>query len=422
MSRKPRAAVFSPVNPVASGISDYCEEFLRLLQTHMDFSLYLDAYQPESEFVKANLQFFNAEEFPRHQQQNPYDHVFYHIGNSPYHNYIYPYLYQYPGIMVLHDAWLLGTRLHKAVENWEGDEFRAELKAAYGEKGDTIAEIILSGLHNQTFLRHFPMHELQVRASLLTVVHDSWLAEDIMVKNPGSTVMRVPHRGPQLPLDSDAGARVRQSLNLSPDTFLLGSFGFVGPEKRIDPLLKAFSWMHQRQPDSRCLIVGKAGDNIDLDEIIHRYELQGKVIITGRLPEKEYFEHICACDIISALRWPTHRESSAAINSALYYGKAVVSTDLAHLRDYPEDTLVRISPADEEKQLRGKLLELAMSPPLVQRIGAAGRKHLERQHSAAAVAHAWLAVIERSAILQKEGKIPDKSPLPQHLKVEMPFG
>lgn len=416
MKNKARVAVFSPVNPVKSGISDYCEEFLNILHRHLDFSLYLDDYQPEADFIKTNIPFFDSCQFEEHQHQNPYDHIIWHIGNSPCHNYIYPFLYKYPGIMVLHDSWLLGTRLHKAVENWEGDQFRAEMKMVYGEKGESAAEIILCGLHNQTFLRHFPLHELQVRSSLVTVVHDSWLAENIMKENPGSTAMRVPHRGPLPQIEGGAGSRVRAKLNISQETFLLGSFGFIGPEKRIAQLLKAFKWMNSRYPDSRFLLVGKAGEDIDIPALINEFNLADQVILAGRLPEKEYFEYMNACNLVSALRWPTHRESSAAINSALFYGIPVITSDLVHLSDYPEETLFRIPLCGEEKILRETLLRLAQVPQEAVRRGEAGKKHLEKNHSEEMVKDAWFKILETAADKMRKGMAPDRKFLPQHLQ------
>jgi hypothetical protein len=54
----------------------------------------------------------------------------------PLDSYMLSFLFKYPGLLVLHDACLMETRLAKAVENWEGDEFRAEMAAAHSAGTD----------------------------------------------------------------------------------------------------------------------------------------------------------------------------------------------------------------------------------------------------------------------------------------------
>lgn len=411
---KSRIAVFSPVSPVPSGISDYCGEFLRLLADDVDFHLFVDDYDAELGELANHVEVSKAARFDEINAESPFDLSVYHIGNSPYHEYIYPYLYKHPGMMVLHDAWLMGTRLNKAMENWEGDQFRAELEAIYGEKGDAIAEIILSGLHNGTFLRHVPMIELQVRASLMTVVHNPWLAGTIAADNPGAVVRAIPHRMP-VPLAKTSDVeRVRAQYGLPPKSFIIGNFGVLAPAKGILSLLRAFKWVKKRIPEAALMLVGGIGTDLPLESMLKEQELDEEVIVTGRVPDDDFYALMNACDAVTVLRWPTNRESSAIIINAMHYRLPIVSSDLAHYSNYPEDTMLRVSTVNEEESLRRGLLKLAQCPPLRKRIGDTARKFITTEHSEAAVKEKWLELFEEGVSLFKKGSHV-RPQLPKHL-------
>lgn len=413
---KARIAVFSPVRPVSSGVSDYCEESLALMADEVDLHLYLDGYAPEHERLHEITTVHQVNTFEKDHSAQPFDLIIYHIGNAPCHDYIYPFLYKYPGMLVLHDAWLMGTALNKALRAWGGDQFRAEMAAAYGEKGESAAEIILSGLDNQNFLRYFPMVELPVQSSLMTVVHDQWLAERLSVDIPGAEIRSIPLRVslPQFP--KGAGKKVRSHYNIPDDAFVLGSFGYLSPDKRIETLLKAFRELLKKKPGSRLLLTGAKGENLPLDDMLNSLGLETEVIVTGSLSDEDYFDHMASCDAVAALRWPTRRESSGIVITAMHFGLPVIVSDLAQFRDYPDDALVRISVNSERESLRAALFDIADCRPLRERIGGNAKRYIRKHHSAKAVKARWLSLIEEAQKLVAAVKI-DSSFLPKHLRI-----
>ena len=406
---KPRIAVFSPVPPVPSGISEYCVRWLNLLKDDVEASLFLDDYESGADVPAAIHQ---AAEFENLHAEQPFDLVVHQIGNAPCHDYIYPFLYRHPGLLILHDAWLMGRRLMRAVENWEGDNFRAEMAVAYGESGDSAAEIILSGLHNHYFLRHFPMIELPVRASRMTVVHEKPLAERIAREVSGAKVESVPMLVSEREFNQAARERVRAKLNIEKEQCLIGSFGLLTPDKGIAPLLAAFARVRAIQPDAVLMLAGGVGEDLPLEEMISGAGLEGQVLLTGRLPEKDFIEHMAACDLLVQLRWPTRRETSAVIIEAMQLGLPVITSDLAHMRDYPADALVRIPVVDEEKALRKVLLDLVQCPPLRKRIGETGQTFIYERHNEGTIRHRWVELIQKAI----EALVPERDFLPVHLK------
>jgi hypothetical protein len=98
-----KIAVFSPLNPVKSGISDYTEELLPELAKEASLDVYIDGgYKPSNPGLAEQYRIvaFDAESF----EPDAYDAVLYHMGNFyDAHRYIYECLKRFPGIVVLHD-------------------------------------------------------------------------------------------------------------------------------------------------------------------------------------------------------------------------------------------------------------------------------------------------------------------------------
>jgi glycosyltransferase involved in cell wall biosynthesis len=409
---KARIAMFTPLPPVQSGISLYAVRQINLLASHFDFTVYIDDYQPDERLFESDVKIKPAADF---ENDSPFDLILYHLGNAPCHNFLLPYLYRFPGMLILHDAWLMGTRLQQVFQNFEGDLFREEMIAIYGDKGDEIAEVILSGLHNETFLRYTPYIELQVRSSYLTVVHDSWLANQIEQTLQDSQVSVIPLLLFVPVPDSGVRQNVRESLGIDQKTILFGSFGYLTPEKGIEPLLQSFAWLHERYPDSRCLLAGGKADHLDLESLINKLDIADSVILTGRLDDEPFRDHMIACDALVQLRWPTRRETSGVIIAAMNIGIPLVVSDLANMGDYPAEAMLRVPVNDSGKELKSALIKMVEDKALRQTLAEAAKEHILAKHSDSAVKKLWLDNIELAMAKKAKGK-KDLSFLPKHLK------
>jgi glycosyltransferase involved in cell wall biosynthesis len=413
--KRPRIALFSPVRPIPSGVSDYTEELLPRLAADLAIDLFIDGYRPDNEDLKKYAGCRLADDFPDLHEHTPYDLAVYHLGNSPHHNYILRHLYSVPGLVVLHDLSLNSTRLRTALESWTGEQYRAEMEVSYGETGTVAAEIALSGLHNRLLLRLFPLCELPIRANVMTVVHEEWAAERMREAVPGAEVRTVPMGVEQKSMAVEAALAVRERRGIPAGAFVVGTFGLLAPEKRISELLSAFRWLSERRPDAHCLLVGDRGDDLPVEELIAELGLGGRAIVTGRLPMDDFLAHMAACDVVVFLRWPTQRETSSALLRALALGIPAVVSDLAHLLDFPDDAVVKVPVVGEERHLRRALLELAESEPRRRRFGEAAARHFRARHSWDIVRTRWLEVIGE-AIELSTGHTIDRSLLPEHLR------
>ena len=95
-----KIALFSPLNPVKTGISDYTEEMLFEMKKQVDIDLVIDqGYEPQNDKLKAQFKIvpYVSESF----DFSDYDEILYHMGNNyQAHGYIYDALKKHPGIVV----------------------------------------------------------------------------------------------------------------------------------------------------------------------------------------------------------------------------------------------------------------------------------------------------------------------------------
>src|SRR5215210_5563134 len=115
-----RLAWFSPMPPVRSGIASYSAEVVRALRQTHHIDVYVDS---SSDSGSAQLDPSvadgpaSAHDFVWQHHKQPYDLTIYQIGNSSHHDFLWPYLFRYPGLHVLHDVHLHHARAAALLRN-----------------------------------------------------------------------------------------------------------------------------------------------------------------------------------------------------------------------------------------------------------------------------------------------------------------
>ena len=100
-------------------------------------------------------------------------------------------------------------------------------------------------------------------------------------------------------------------------------------------------------------------DPARLEGALDRLGVRERTVVTGRVPLADLATHIGVADVVAHLRYPTARETSAALLRVLAQGRATIVSDLAHQADLPEDVVVRVDVTDEEGGLARAILGLA---------------------------------------------------------------
>ena len=332
----PRLAWFSPLAPVKSGISQYNAELLPYLLSTCDIDVFVDG-QPE-QFVApdSRVRLFSAYDFIWKHLERPYDVVVYQLGNASCHDYMWAYLVRYPGLVVLHDGQLHHARGRMLLQRLQPrrDDYRREFRFNHPDADPDVAELGAIGLLGSlTYL--YPMLRSVVEASRSVVVHNRWLADQILNAHPGATVdvveMGVPAHAPR----SGARSTVRSRHGIPDAATVFTAFGKVTPEKRLRETIRALASVVDGIPHTRLLVAGETVDYYDLQAEAESRGIGNHVIFTGYLPDEEIEDYLAASDVCLCMRWPTSRETSASWLRCLAAGKPTISTDLLHTVDIP---------------------------------------------------------------------------------------
>ena len=144
-----RLAWFSPMPPVPSGIAACSADLIAELGKRHTIDVYVHATAAAGAPVSGGrATLLSAHEFVWRQRRQPYDLAVYQLGNSSHHDYIWPYLFRYPGLTVLHDAHLHHARAAALLRTKRPDDFRAEFAANHPEVSADLAELAIAGFDN----------------------------------------------------------------------------------------------------------------------------------------------------------------------------------------------------------------------------------------------------------------------------------
>ena len=396
-----RLAWFSPVPPVPTGIAACSADLVDELGTQHVIDVYVDgAAFAKASALKAAIR--PAHDFVWRHRAEPYDLTVYQVGNSSHHDYLWPYLFRYPGLTVLHDAHLHHARAAALLRTKRADDYRAEFAANHPGVAPNLAELAVAGFDNHLYYS-WPMTRLVVEASRLTAVHAPPIARQLNEELPHAavTAIRLAHGEP---LGEDrirrARSQVRAKHRISDDAVVFGVCGGLTPEKRVPQILDALTAVLPYAPSAHLLLAGAAARHYDVAADVRERRLESRVTMTGYLDmEAELTDCIAACDVSLNLRWPTAREISGPWLRALAAGRPTITIDLAHLADTPaldprtwrvngiatrdmiEPVCVAIDLLDEDHSLRVAMRRLASDPALRASLGAAGRRYWTREHS-----------------------------------------
>lgn len=425
-----RIAWFSPVPPDRSGIAAYTQELLPRLQSpsrSIDLFLDLDAHvehlghAPPTRFQALPTGLaapaFSAQEFVWRHRRRPYDLIVYQMGNARCHDYMWAYLFRYPGLLVLHDL-----QVHQARAMWllsrlepRLDDYLTELVANHPGTRRDAGYLVAAGLGGSLF-RLWPMTRLAIRSSRLTAVHNARLAARLAAEHHEAAVTHI-EMGVADPLaDRDLERRrlaLRARLGVPPEAVVIGAFGGITAEKRVPQLLRSVAALGRTGLPLHVLLAGQRAAHYDVDQDIRRFGLDGRVQVAGYVPDDDLPAAMAASDICACLRWPSNGETSASWLRALGAGRPTIITSLAHLQDVPalqvmpddstwtgdpaDAVTVAIDPFDEPAALPRALQRLCEDAALRQTIGANARRWWETHHQLSRMAARYEAVLDQAA-------------------------
>lgn len=421
-----RLAFFSPLPPAPTGIADYSADVLQVLAACHVIDCFHGQDDVEASRLPSACRAYPAPEFEERNARRPYDLAIYQMGNGPAHAFLYAWMARMPGLLVLHDLVLHHARARTFLESpeaaaYRGDPssaalreaalrqlqlYRDELAYSYPGQAARLARAQLDTV-GDLLPYAYPLFRLPVEASRATAVHNGFMLRAVAEEVPGTSVARVSMPVTRVPVSAEGVARTRARHGIAPDELVVGSFGLLTREKRIDVTARALSRAMALGVRLRFLLVGPVPHPEALWRRLAELGLRDVTIMTGRIPLDELPLYVESADVVVHLRYPTARETSAALLRVLAQGRAAVIPDLDNLAEIPSEAVIRADVTDEEGEVLRAILRLAGRPDERERLGRAARSYVARQHSAERCLATYEAAIEKALASQPPARRAD---------------
>jgi glycosyltransferase involved in cell wall biosynthesis len=411
-----RLAWFTPWPPQASGIAGRSADLVAAL---CDRGAAIDVFADERQVdvrrassdppAAGQYRLQSAHEFIWRQRRGQYDLAIYQIGNSRLHDFIWPYLFRWPGLTVLHDARVHHARGHALLSRHLAADYRAEFAWAEPTIDPNAAELAVHG-YDGPYYYLWPMRRGVLDASKVVATHSRGVAAELGAAGEPPVLYVALGEGVSAPPSAEQREALRQSLHFGPDDVVFGVFGSLTPEKRVWPILRAFAGVRARAPQARLLLAGAPDPALDVDALIEALSLRTSVSVLSRPDDRTFDQWMTAVDVSLNLRWPTSLETSGPWLRALSAGRPTVILDLAHQAHLPaldpqnwqarsghrpvEPITIAIDILDEEHSLRLAMHRLTIDEGLRERLGRAARRYWEQEHTLARMVDDYLGAIE----------------------------
>ena len=439
-----RLAWFSPWPPQHSGIAGRSAELVPLLATRgHGIDVFVDERDAQLARVvwrasdagprPGSVRVQSAHDFIWRQARGQYDLSVYQIGNSRLHEFIWPYLFRWPGLVALHDARLHHARGRALLRRNRFDDYRAEFAWNHPDVSADVAELGVRGFDGAYYYQ-WPMTRAVVESARLVASHSRGATEELRNLFPNRPIEYLPLGEGPAHFDADhARKSFRASHGIDPTAVVFGVFGALTMEKRVPQILRAFAATRDWVPNACLLLAGHLDPSLDLEREIESVGLEDSVRLAEPADDREFDTAISAADVSLNLRWPTALETSGPWIRSLALSRATIIVDLAHQPHVPvldprtwrrhgpceelssdadaKAIAVAIDILDEDHSLRLAMRRLATDSALRDRLGREARRYWEREHTVARMADDYA----RAIALAMDQPVPNPK-LPAHLR------
>lgn len=391
---RPKLAYLSPLPPEHSGISDYSAELLPQLSRFYEIDVIVEQKVVSDPWILAHCPVRTVNWFRKHAGE--YDRVLYHIGNSPFHLYMFRLLGIVPGTVVLHDFFLSDIFEHRDLSGLAPGSFSGELYRSHGYPAlkqlfaadDGWGEVVATYPTNFVVLEHSSgviLHSgyaLSLAARWYDRYHSNRLALLPLMRSPADTVNRL-----------DA----RRKLGLGENEVVVCSFGLPDAHKLSHLLVEAWKGSILMDDDGcRLLFVGELLDNDYCRQFRELINQSGdRIGMTGWVPLEVYRQYLSAADVGVQLRTMSRGESSASALDCMNYGVATIVNANGSMAELPKDCVLMLPDEVTVDELRVALETLRADAALRGELSRKASAYIHTERSPARIAEQYASAIEQ---------------------------
>lgn len=375
-----KLAVFTPLPPMESGISDFSYDVICELSKHIDkIDVYIDDYEANVSFPK-NVRVIN------HKKFIPiYDQVLYEVGNSDFHTYMFKYLETFKGIVELHDSDTKGLFSYLSMYK-NGMDYDAFSKYFIDDLGkDVINNIVRNQISPERIKYDKSINGYITHNANELILHSMYAINSVINNYIGVKANYIPHYVKIKKQKSKEEAKVKLGIPL--DQVFIGSFGIVANTKRYTQIIKACKLLKNNGMNFILIFVGKClDDNVKdcFNTLINNYNLQDNIKITGFVSLDEFEDYMDAVDITLNLRHPYNGETSGALVRSLSKGKCIIANNVGYFGEIPDDVCYKLpkvetfeSEDEEIMCIANSLLNLMSDTQKIREFEKNARKYAE---------------------------------------------
>lgn len=389
---KKKLAIFTPLPPTRSGISDYSIEIGSELSKLIDVIYVIDDMAPTPIGLDENVTILRYSSWILTDQSKYV--CFHQMGNNLAHRFSWRELLSNPGFVLLHDISLHHLFLEISYEN--DILYRLYFNHIAKEMG-TTGSSLLSNIHRGLYIPE--LFKFIIRAnnqiidnSLGVVVHSESAYNEIKKSYPKKKLLHLPFPYKEVENINNS----KEADGLIKKNFIISSFGFVTPSKQIEFILEALSRSRDKLPNFKYLIVGEVHDQIyeSIFRKIRSLNLEDVVTITGFTDLKQFHNYIEMSDLIVTLRYPSAGESSAVLLRSLGQGKANVVFDYESFSGFPDNVVYKI-PLDTFNTcyLEKAIIKFANNKRFKRKYEIEAKKHIVNNHNIKDVAQKLISFL-----------------------------
>ena len=340
-----------PLPPTTSGIADYSTALIPELQKHVDVSVAIADDAPQPSDLPRGITVFRASELSR-KPRPPFDAMLYQTGNHRYHAWMLPLIEARPGFVVLHDGTLHHMYADFLLSRGRVVSYVRELNALEGIEAGRNAEAAVSGIGAPRWFDDRMLGSV-IRGSFGVITHSKSVRAAALASDPRSRVQII-HHGVAAPLDQSVLVstrdRVRKEYGIPENGFLIGTFGELTGEKRIESIIAACAELTRRSLPVYLLLGGEEQNLRQVSDQILTSGIVDAVFRTGRLPIDQLEDAMAACDLCVQLRQPTSGEASGIVLRAIRLGRPTIVSNQGWFADLPSLAVRHINTESDSQQ------------------------------------------------------------------------
>lgn len=380
-----KLAFFSPFPPKQTGVAAYSQTLVRALRHTMQVTAF-DHGNPELTGVDREAIDFGAT--PESLASlGEWDLPIFSLGNNPYyHLEILRVSLRTRGLLLLHD-----TVLYYLFAGLPKGSFYRHFCETYGEDRAREIAALQATAPERNLLRYpypsrYPFLSAAVRHSEGVIVHNRYAAASVKAAAPDVRVHLLPMISHVALRNENRFARsreLRKSVVKTSHQILFGTFGFIGPTKRLQSISAALA----RLPFSLQWHFAIVGDGPDPMPDFFAAGVGERVTWLRYVSDEDYDAWIEASDLVLNLRYPSMGESSATLSRAMGMGKACLVTRDASFEEIPDKAVMKV-PFDESEteHVADAITRLSLDSKERDRLGTEAAHYTQSIHAPERVA------------------------------------